>query len=97
MAGLSVSTAKRSGKDFPDQVLSSDDLEEIRRTWDEEESEVEEFVNDSKGRRQNLSSLISGNASVSSSHGVPTYSLHSVQVAKSLCLFVCFFGLVSLL
>ncbi|PFX24485.1 sodium-dependent glucose transporter 1A-like [Stylophora pistillata] len=94
MADLSASTTRRGGEDLPEHGLNSDDLAEIRQTWDAEESEVEEFVaNESKGRRQNLSSLISGNASVSSSHGIPTYSLYTVQVAKSICLFVCFFGL----
>ena len=101
MAGLSSSTTKRSARNLSHEGISSDDLAAIRRAWDDEDDEVVEFTNNSKVD-QKLSSLLSGNASGSTavsdalSHRVPTYSLTTVRAAKTICLFVCFLGLVSI-
>ncbi|KAL9978346.1 hypothetical protein ACROYT_G015847 [Oculina patagonica] len=69
-------------------------MAEILRAWDDEDDEMVEFMAD----REDLSSAASRNANGSStgprgSPKVATYSPSTVRVAKTLCLYVSFFGL----
>lgn len=75
-------------------------MAEILRAWDDEDDEMVEFIQNSKADRENLNSVVSsrnvnGSAAVSASPRAPTYSKSTVRVAKTICLFVSFFGLVS--
>ena len=92
MAGLSSSTAKRGGKNLGQQA-SSNEMAEILRAWDDEDDEMVDFIRTSKAKRENLSSACSRNTNGSAT--VAKYSSSSVRVAKTVCLFVSFFGLVS--
>ncbi len=98
MAGLSSSTTKRAGgRNLGQQPSSNENMAEILRAWDDEDDEMVEFMAD----RENLSSAASRNANGSStgprgSPKVATYSPSTVRVAKTLCLYVSFFGLVSM-
>lgn len=92
MAGLSSSTTKRGGRNLG-QESSSNEMAEILRAWDDEEDEVVDFMRTSKTNRGNLSSASS--QSTNGSTTVAKYSPSSIRVAKTMCLFVSFFGLVS--
>ena len=92
MAGLSSSTTKRGGRNLGQQG-SSNEMAEILRAWDDEEDEMVDFIRTSKTNRENLSSASPQNTN--SSTTVAKYSPSSVRVAKTICLFVSFFGLVS--
>ena len=57
-----------------------------------------EYLQKSKANGTNLSRNVNGEATasvVSASKAVPRYSSSSVRAAKTVCLYVCFFGLVS--
>ena len=100
MAGLSSSTTKRGGRNLS-QPASSNDMAEILRAWDDEDDEMVEFIQNSKESRENLSSAasrITNSPAPGSRRGskVATYSPFSVRVAKTVCLYVSFFGLVSI-
>lgn len=75
------------------QESSSNEMAEILRAWDDEEDEVVDFMRTSKTNRGNLSSASS--QSTNGSTTVAKYSPSSIRVAKTMCLFVSFFGLVS--
>jgi len=92
MAGLSSSTTKRGGRNLGQQA-SSNEMAEILRAWDDEDDEMVDFIRTSKANRENLSSACSRNTNGSAT--VAKYSPSSVRVAKTVCLFVSFFGLVS--
>ena len=95
MAGWS--TVQRSARSSHQQA-SSDEMAEILRAWDDEDDEMVEYLQKSKANGANLSRNVNGEATasgVSASKGVPRYSSSSVRAAKTVCLYVCFFGLVS--
>lgn len=97
MAGLSSSTVQRGGRTLHQQA-SSDEMAEILQAWDDEDDEMVEYIQNSKAGGKNLSRDANGSVAVSgvgASGAVPTYSASTVRFAKTVCLFVCFFGLVS--
>ena len=75
------------------QQASSNEMAEILRAWDDEDDEMVDFIQTSKANRETLSSASSRNTNGSAT--VAKYSPSSVRVAKTVCLFVSFFGLVS--
>lgn len=75
-------------------------MAEILRAWDDEDDEMVEFIQNSKAGGQNLSRSANGSAAVSRSgvnRAVPTYSASTVRSAKTIILFISFFGVVSLI
>ena len=99
MAGLSSSTTKRGGRNLSQQA-NSNEMAEILRAWDDEDDEMVEYMQSSKADRENLSSAAARNANGSAavSRGSPKVAIYSpstVRVAKTICLYVSFFGLVS--
>ena len=92
MAGLSSSTTKRGGRNLGQQA-SSNEMAEILRAWDDEDDEMVDSIRTSKANRETLSSASPRNTNGSAT--VAKYSPSSVRVAKTVCLFVSFFGLVS--
>ena len=95
MAGWS--TVQRSTRSSHQQA-SSDEMAEILRAWDDEDDEMVEYLQKSKANGANLSRNINGQATasgVSADKAVPRYSASSVRAAKTICLYVSFFGLVS--
>ena len=92
MAGLSSSTTKRGARNLG-QRASSNEMAETLRAWDDEDDEMVDFIQTSKANHENLSSASSRNTNGSAA--VAKYSPSSVRVAKTICLFVSFFGLVS--
>ena len=92
MARLSSSTTKRGGRNLGQQA-SSNEMAEILRAWDDEDDEMVDSIRTSKANRETLSSASSRNTNGSAT--VAKYSSSSVRVAKTVCLFVSFFGLVS--
>lgn len=95
MAGWS--TVQRSARSSHQQA-SSDEMAETLRAWDDEDDEMVEYLQKSKANGANLSRNVNGEATasgVSASKAVPRYSSSSVRAAKTVCLYVCFFGLVS--
>ena len=97
MAGISSSTVQRGTKSSR-QPASSDEMAEILRAWDDEDDEMVEYIQNSKANGVNLSRNANGSAAVSgvgAERAIPTYSASSVRAAKTICLFICFFGLVS--
>ena len=73
-------------------------MAEILRAWDDEDDEMVDYLQKSKANGANLSRDVNGQATtsgVSASKAVPRYSSSSVRAAKTVCLYVCFFGLVS--
>ena len=98
MAGLSSSTVQRGGTPSRQQA-SSDEMAEILRAWDDEDDEMVEFIQNSKADGQHLSrnanGLTAGSGVGASRVQLATYSPSSVRSAKTICLFISFFGLVS--
>ena len=97
MAGLSSSTVQRGGTPSRQQA-SSDEMAEILRAWDDEDDEMVEFIQNSKADGQHLSRNANGLTAgswVGTSRVLATYSPSSVRSAKTICLFISFFGLVS--
>lgn len=97
MAGLSSSTVQRGGKPSRQQA-SSDEMAEILRAWDDEDDEMAEFMENSKAGGQHLSrngNGLTAASGVGASRALATYSPSSVRSAKTICLFISFFGLVS--
>lgn len=69
-------------------------------TWDDKNDELDECIENSKVNDAQLSRNTDGSAAISFTNedaprATARYSASSVRAARTVCLFVCFFGLVS--
>ena len=70
-------------------------------TWDDKNDELDECIENSKANDAQLSRNTDGSAAISfaneddATRATTRYSTSSVRAARTVCLFVCFFGLVS--
>jgi len=69
-------------------------------TWDAKNDELDECIENSKANDAQLSRNTDGSADISfinedAPMATARYSTSSVRAARTVCLFVCFFGLVS--
>ena len=94
MAGLASSTLRKASKHVRQLQANSDEISEALCHTDNED-EVVEFTHESKPRNGKSASGSPSFAGVGASRAVARYSPSAVRSVKTLCLFSCFFGLVS--
>lgn len=94
MAGLASSTLQKARKHLRQLQANSDEISEALCHTDNED-EVAEFTRDSKASTGQSASGSPSFAGVGASRAVARYSTSAVRSVKTLCLFSCFFGLVS--
>lgn len=94
MAGLASSTLQKARKRSRQLQASSDAISEALCHTDNED-EVVEFTQSSKSSNGQSASGSPSFAGVGATRAMARYSPSAVRSVKTLCLFSCFFGLVS--